>query len=109
VSLGPPSSDLVRRVAADLGLCAIRPLEGGLFGAVLMASVNGSGDELRVLKVLPDEALAAEWQTGAAMAETLRRRGYPAPRYHGTRISAGSVWSLQDCCLAESEFVSRRA
>ena len=70
----------------------LRPLAGGLFGAVL---VNGPAGP-RVLKALPSEELGATWAMGAAVAESMRTRGYPAPRYQGTGTLPGAVWSLQE-------------
>ncbi len=88
-----PTPALVEEVAAALGFVVVRPLDGGSFGATLVATPDGA--EL-VLKVSADVDLADVWATGAAMAERLRSTGYPASRYQGTGQVGDAVWSLQD-------------
>lgn len=87
-----PSPRFVEDVASTLGLEVLRSLAGGLFGAVL---VDGPSGPL-VLKALPSEHLGSTWATGAAVAESMRTRGYPAPRYEWTGTLPGAVWSLQE-------------
>jgi aminoglycoside phosphotransferase (APT) family kinase protein len=80
-------------VARALDLSVVSSLTGGEFGATLVR--NRSGQEL-VLKVSAGSWLAPRWAAGAEMAERLRARGYPAPRYEGTGEVAGLAWSLQE-------------
>src|SRR5713101_5813092 len=93
VSAEQPTSELISAIADVLCLRIVRPLAGGLYGAVL---VSGRDGELLVFKVLSSEDLAPVWATGAAMAERVRSTGYPAPKYQGTGSVAGATWSLQE-------------
>ena len=89
---GPPTP--VERAATALGVHIVRVFDGGMFGAVL---VEGRGGQPLVLKASEQVDLEDTWSTGAAVASTLRARGYPAARRY-VEIGAGSgvVWSLQE-------------
>jgi aminoglycoside phosphotransferase (APT) family kinase protein len=88
----------VEHVAATLGLRVLRPFEGGLFGAVL---VEGRGDVPLVLKATDDVALLPTWEIGAAMAERLRSRSYPAPHYVEFAVVDECAYSLQEVLPGE--------
>ncbi len=86
--------DLLALVAADIGVEIVGRPGGGENGA---AFVRDDGGRVLVLKAAPGVAAAAAWARGAALAEALRRIGYPAPHYHGTGTGTGTgaTWSLQ--------------
>ena len=98
------------RLAEHLGLRIVRPLAGGEFGATLVT--DRQGREL-VLKTLPSEAWATTFKRGAALANHMRSRGYPAPHYEATGADLGATWSLQtvlpgDCLDVVREAQMRR-
>jgi aminoglycoside phosphotransferase (APT) family kinase protein len=92
------------RIAEHLGLVIVRSLAGGEFGATLVTDANGR--EL-VLKALPSEAWGPTFSRGAAIAEHMRARGYPAPAYVSTGTGLGVTWSLQQRLPGETPDVLR--
>ena len=86
-------SPLLQTVASELSLRVVRRLAGGEFGAALV--VDGDGREL-VLKAIPSPDWAHRFAEGAELANRLRERGYPAPRYVGTGSTEVASWSLQE-------------
>jgi aminoglycoside phosphotransferase (APT) family kinase protein len=86
-------SALLQTVASELSFRVVRRLAGGEFGAALV--VDGDAREL-VLKAIPSPDWADRFAQGADLAQRLRERGYPAPRYVGTGSTGQASWSLQE-------------
>ncbi|GAB3431847.1 phosphotransferase family protein [Flindersiella endophytica] len=85
----------VESVATNLGLPLIEHLSGGHFGATLVTTGRGTK---AVLKVLPKDEHWSEERVRSAIqtADTLRRDGYPIPRFLDSGVVDGLVFTLQE-------------
>jgi Ser/Thr protein kinase RdoA (MazF antagonist) len=88
-------------VATSLGLTPVEHLAGRHFGATLVTTGRGAK---AVLKVLPRDGHWSEEQVRFAVqtADTLRRDGYPIPRYLDSGVVDGLVFTLQEFVDATS-------
>jgi hypothetical protein len=84
---------LFPEIAAELGLRILTPLPGGEFGATTV--LDRDGNEL-VLKAWIDDGGAPSPSQGAELASRMRSRGYPAPVYIASGVTAHVAWSLQE-------------
>lgn len=90
--------DVIDEIAEMLGVRVEERMRGGQFGAYRAV---GRDDRPLVLKAWPYPVFGADWQRGAALAERLRRSGYPAPEYLGAGATDQACWSLQELLPGE--------
>lgn len=85
----------VEEIAVALGLTVGRRLTGGAFGALSVRTAAGAP---AVLKMLPTDGFWSEPRVRVAMglAESLRRNGYPAPRYLDVGSVRDRVYTVQE-------------
>lgn len=87
-------------MAEALGLRIDHQLAGGEFGAYAATTADGAPAILK--RVPPDPRLHVDRVAGPLhLAETLRREGYPAPRFLDVGRVGGEIYTVQEACAGD--------